>query len=391
MNDFTFHNPAMVVFGRGKEEMTGALVKQHGGKKVLLHYGGGSIKRIGLYARVVESLRREGIEFVELGGVQPNPRLSLVREGVALCKQDGVDFILAVGGGSVIDSAKAIAAATLTTKKDIWEYYMNDPNGVSQALPIGVVLTIPAAGSETSDSSVITNEDGAFKRSIGGSCLIPRFAVLNPELTFSLPPYQTACGASDILAHLFERYFTQVRNVDLTDRLLEASMKTILLHTPIALREPENYNARSEIMWVGTLAHNNLLNTGRTGDWASHEIEHELSGIYDIAHGAGLAIVFPAWMRYVYRKSPHKFVQLAVRVFDVDLAFEDEGAIVREMIERLERWYRLLGLPVRLSEAGIPEDRIGEMSGKALVGRQSIGAYQTLGVPDVEAILRLAL
>jgi len=391
MNDFTFHNPAMVVFGRGKEEMTGALVKQHGGKKVLLHYGGGSIKRIGLYVRVVESLRREGIEFVELGGVQPNPRLSLVREGVELCKRSGIDFILAVGGGSVIDSAKAIAAATLTTEKDIWEYYMNDPGGVSQALPIGVVLTIPAAGSETSDGSVITNEDGAFKRSIGSSCLIPRFAVLNPELTFSLPPYQTACGASDILAHLFERYFTQVGNVDLTDRLLEASMKTILLHAPVALREPENYNARAEIMWVGTLAHNNLLDTGRIGDWASHQIEHELSGIYDIAHGAGLSIVFPAWMRYVYRKSPYKFVQLAARVFDVDLAFEDEDAIAREMIERLENWFRLIKLPVRLSDAGIPEDRIPEMAEKALVSRQSIGSYQTLGVPDVEAILQLAV
>ncbi|HEY5586984.1 MAG TPA: iron-containing alcohol dehydrogenase [Ruminiclostridium sp.] len=390
MNNFEFCNPAKIIFGKGTENQVGKLVKKCGGSKILLHYGGSSIKKNGLYDSVVKSLKDSGLFFLELGGVQPNPRLSLVRKGIELCKENDIDFILAVGGGSVIDSAKGIAAA-MKNEKDIWDYYMFHPDEVIDALPIGVVLTIPAAGSETSDGSVITNEDGNYKRHIGSNCLIPKFAILNPEVTFTLPEYQTACGASDILAHLMERYFTQVSNVDLTDRLIEASIRSILFNAPLALKDPQNYDIRAEIMWAGTLAHNNLLDTGRVGDWASHEIEHELSGIYDIAHGAGLSIVFPAWMKYVYRENIDKFVQFAIRVFDVDYSFDNKERIVIEMINRLEKWYKEMGLPTRLSDAGINDDKLVEMSKKALEGRLSLGNFKKLQSADVHEILKLAL
>ena len=390
MLNFEFYNPARIIFGKDSEKAVGKMIKDFGAKKVLLHYGGNSIKKIGLYDKVVASLQEAGISFVELGGAQPNPRLSLVRKGIELCKENDIDFILAVGGGSTIDSAKGIAAA-MKNEKDIWEYYMNDPSGIKDALPIGVILTIPAAGSETSDSSVITNEDGDYKRSISGECLTPKFAIMNPEVTFTLPPYQTACGASDIFAHLMERYFTQVKNVDFTDRLIEASMKTILINAPMALKEPENYDIRAEIMWVGTVAHNNLLNTGRKGDWGSHNIEHEISGIYDLAHGAGLSIVFPAWIRYVYKENIDKFVQFAVRVFDVQLAFDDKDRIVEEMLVRMEDWYKKMGLPTRLSHVNIGSDRLEEMARKCLDGRNSIGSFKELKEKDVLEILKLAL
>ena len=390
MLNFEFYNPARIIFGKDSEKAVGKMIKDFGAKKVLLHYGGNSIKNIGLYDKVVASLQEAGISFVELGGAQPNPRLSLVRKGIELCKENDIDFILAVGGGSTIDSAKGIAAA-MKNEKDIWEYYMNDPSGIKDALPIGVILTIPAAGSETSDSSVITNEDGDYKRAISGECLTPKFAIMNPELTFTLPPYQTACGASDIFAHLMERYFTQVKNVDFTDRLIEASMKTILINAPMALKEPENYDIRAEIMWVGTVAHNNLLNTGRKGDWGSHNIEHEISGIYDLAHGAGLSIVFPAWIRYVYKENIDKFVQFAVRVFDVQLAFDDKDRIVEEMLVRMEDWYKKMGLPTRLSHVNIGSDRLEEMARKCLDGRNSIGSFKELKEKDVLEILKLAL
>lgn len=388
MLNFEYCSPTRIVFGREAEKRTGELARRFG-KKVLVHYGGGSIKRNGVYDKVIASLKEAGVDFVELGGVQPNPRLSLVREGIRLCKEEGVDLILAVGGGSAIDSSKAIAAG-LKYDGDVWDMFLDGSKGPFEALPVGVVLTIPAAGSECSNGCVITAEEGWLKRDIGGECLVPAFAVMNPEFTFTLPAYQTACGASDILAHMFERYFTQVTHTDLTDRLLEAAMRTILIQAPIVLREPENYDARAEVMWTGTIAHNNLLDTGRLGDWASHNIEHELSGMYDIAHGAGLAIVFPAWMRYCWKENPARFVQLAVRVFDVDLAFGQTQEIVEEMIRRLENWYRSLGMPVRLHEANIGEDRLREMAKKCFIARQ-IGNFKKLDEEDVYQIYRLAL
>lgn len=389
MTNFKFYNPTQIFFGRDEEKNIGAYTARYG-KRVLLHYGGGSIKKNGLYDTVVRSLKQQGVFFIELGGAQPNPRLSLVREGIRLCKENKIDVILAVGGGSTIDSAKAIAVG-VKNEKDVWDYYMDAQNNkITDALPIGVVLTIPATGSESSNSSVITNEDGDFKRSIGSELIIPKFAVLNPEITFTMPKYQIACGASDILSHLMERYFTQVDHVDFTDRMIEAALRTVLFNAPLAMENPTDYNVRAEIMWVGTVAHNGLLNTGRIGDWASHAIEHELSGIYDIAHGAGLAIVTPAWMKYVYKENIDKFVQFAVRVFDVDFAYNDKELIVREMIARLEAWYRKMELPTRLSDVGIKEDRLREMADKCMVGKPRVGYFKQLFADDVYQIYQLA-
>lgn len=388
MNNFEFYNPARIIFGKDEEKNVGKWVSQYS-KNILLHYGGGSIKKNGVYDKVVKSLNDEGVKFTELGGVVPNPRLSLVRDGIEICKHNNIDFILAVGGGSAIDSAKAIAIG-LKSDIDVWEYYKDENMEVKDAAPIGVVLTIPATGSESSVSSVITNEDGNFKRGINSTHVIPKFSVLNPEVTYTLPEYQISCGCSDIISHMMERYFTQVDHVDFTDRMIEGAIRTVLYNGPMALKNLKDYNVRAEIMWVGTIAHNNLLSTGRIGDWGSHKIEHELSGIYDIAHGAGLSIITPAWMRYVYKENIDKFVQFAVRVFDVDLAYDDKESIVLEMIERLEDWYKKMNLPIKLSEAGIGDDKFKEMAEKCLVGREFVGNFKKLYIDDVYKIYELA-
>jgi len=384
MENFVFQNATKIIFGRNSEALTGTETKRYG-KKVLLHYGGGSIKKSGLYDTVVKSLKEADIEFVELAGVKPNPRLSLVKEGIGLCRENGIDFILAVGGGSVIDSAKAISIG-VPYKGDVWDFYTGKAV-FKEALPLGVILTIPAAGSEASGGSVITNEEGWYKRPTGTGR--PQFAILNPELTYTLPPYQTACGAADIMAHVMERYFTNVPYVDLTDRLCEATLKTVIKNVPIALEEPENYNARAEIMWAGTIAHNDLLGTGRVGDWGTHDIEHELSGIYDVAHGAGLAAIFPAWMKYVYRRDVNRFAQFATRVWDVEYCFENPERTVLEGIRRMEAYFRSIGLPVTLKELGIPDDRLEEMAGKATETRY-LGNFVKLDKDAVLSILKLA-
>ena len=391
MRNFEYYNPARIIFGRGEEKQAGPEAARFG-KRILLHYGGGSIKRNGVYDAVVASLKKEGLFFVELGGVQPNPRLSLVREGMKICRDNGIDFILAVGGGSVIDSAKAIAAA-MTNGRDVWDYYMDGSLAIDSALPVGVVLTIPAAGSESSTGSVITNEQTGYKRAIDSEYLIPRFAIMDPESTFTMPREQIAYGCSDIIAHLMERYFTREKHVDFTDRMIEANLRTILVNGPGAMKNPTDYDVRAEVMWAGTVAHNNLLDTGRVGDWASHNIEHELSGMYDIAHGAGLSIIFPAWMKYVYGADIDKFVQFAQRVFDVEFAFDDRERIVFEMIERLEQWYRRMGLPVRLSDVGIGDDKLKVMAKMCLDGREKygVGHFKRLNEEDVYNIYRLAL
>ncbi|WP_432666639.1 iron-containing alcohol dehydrogenase [Wukongibacter baidiensis] len=385
MLDFNYNNKTEIIFGKGTESTVGIESKKYG-KKILLHYGGGSIKRTGLYSRIVTSLQDENIEFIELGGVKPNPRLSLVREGIRMCKEQGVDFILAVGGGSVIDSAKAIAAGTVYDG-DVWDFFSG--TAVSKALPIGVVLTIPAAGSETSNGAVITNEEGWLKRAMGSLVLRPQFAIMNPELTFTLPAYQTSCGAVDIMAHVMERYFTNTKNVDFTDRLCEATLKTMIHNTPKALKEPEDYNSRAEIMWASTIAHNGLLDTGRESDWASHNIEHELSGIYDIAHGAGLAIIFPAWMKYCLQKNPDKLVQYAVRVWDVEYNPENHKEIAIEGIRRFEVFLKSIEMPIRLSEIDISDDRFEEMALKA-AGSNTIGSYVKLDKDAIKEIYELA-
>lgn len=388
MENFEFLSPTKIIFGKGAEEQVGQEVKKYG-KKILFHYGGGSIKRSGLYDRIVASLREAGVEFIELPGVKPNPRVSLVREGIKLCRDKGIDFILAVGGGSVIDSSKAIGVG-VPYQGDVWDFYSGKVVP-EETLPVGVVLTIPAAGSEASKSSVITNEDGWYKRGLNVEIIRPKFAIMNPELTFTLPPYQTACGASDIMAHIMERYFTHVSHVDLTDRLCEATLKTVIKNVPIVLERPDDYDARAEIMWASTIAHNDLLSTGRIGDWASHAIEHELSGIYDVAHGAGLAVVFPAWMKYVYKENIDKFVQFAVRVWNVDMDFEDPERTALEGIERLKNFYRSIGLPTTLKELGIPSDRLEEMAAKCTVDdTRTTGNFKQLNKQDVLNILKMA-
>jgi len=387
MRDFEFLSPTKIIFGRNSEAKVGREVKNYS-RKILLHYGKGSIIKTGLYDRVVKSLKEEGIDFIELGGVQPNPRVSLVREGIEICRKNGINFILAIGGGSVIDSSKAIAVG-VPYSGDVWDFYAGKMEPKT-ALPVGVVLTIPAAGSEASKSSVITNEDGWYKRSINTEIIRPRFAIMNPEVTFTLPPYQTACGAADIMAHVMERYFTNDKGVNFTDRLCEATLKTVIYNVPIVLKKPDDYDARAQIMWASTIAHNDLLSTGRTGDWASHGIEHELSGIYDIPHGAGLAIVFPAWMRYVYKHNIERFIQFAINVWNVEPNFESPERIALEGVERLKRFFKDIGLPTSLSEANIGEDRLEEMATKA-TERGELGEFVKLKKEDVLNILRSVL
>jgi len=361
MDNFMFINPTRIIFGKGTENEVGKYAKMYS-DRVLFHYGGESIKKSGLYDRVKKALQDENLTVFELGGVKPNPRLSLVYEGIKMCKENNIGLVLAVGGGSVIDSAKAIAMGAVYDG-DVWDFFTGRAE-VEKALPVGTVLTIPAAGSEASTGCVITKEEGQLKRAVNSEHIYPRFSILNPELAYTLPPYQVACGASDILAHLQERYFTNSKHVEITDRLIEATMKTIINNIPKVLQNPRDYDAWAEVMWAGTIAHNNLLNTGREGDWGSHDIEHEISGIYDIAHGAGLAIVFPAWMKYVYKHDVKRFAQWASRVWNVDYDFFDEEKTALLGIEKYERFLRDIGLPTRFSHVNIGDDKFMEMAKK---------------------------
>ncbi|MFP4660799.1 MAG: iron-containing alcohol dehydrogenase [Halanaerobiales bacterium] len=388
MNNFDFHNPTKIIFGKDKEKTTGDVVKIHG-NKVLLHYGGGSIKKYSLYDTIIDSLKEAGVDFIELGGVQPNPRLGMVNEGIELCRENDIDFILAVGGGSVIDSAKAIAVG-VPYDGDVWDFYEGKEQP-EEALPVGVVLTIPAAGSESSISSVITNENGWLKRGLNHPIITPEFAIMNPEITFTLPPYQTASGIVDMMAHIMERYFTNVSHVNLTDRLCEGTLKTIIENAAIVMEEPENYDARAEIMWAGTIAHNGLLNTGRIGDWSSHAIEHELSGIYDVAHGAGLAVIFPAWMKYVYKHDINRFVQFASRVFDIDKNYDEPERTALEGIYKLKQFFKRIGMPTSLEDLGIPDDRLEEMAAKCKKPNNGkLGNFVKLSEEDILEIYKIA-
>jgi alcohol dehydrogenase YqhD (iron-dependent ADH family) len=388
MNNFTFQSATRIVFGKDTECLAGPEVKRHA-DRILLHYGGGSIKKSGLYDRVIASLNESGIEFIELGGVQPNPRVSLVRKGIELCREHDIPFILAVGGGSVIDSAKAIAAG-VPYSGDVWDFYSGEAK-IEEALPVGVVLTLPAAGSEASSSSVLTNEDGWYKKGTGSDLIRPQFAIMNPELTYTLPSYQTACGAADIMAHIMERYFTNTADVDFTDRLCEATLKTIIENIPLAIRNPEDYAARSQIMWAGTIAHNGLLGTGREEDWASHAIEHELSALYDVAHGAGLAVIFPAWMSYVCQHNIPRFVQFAVRVWNVEQDFLNPERTARMGIEKTKEFFASIGLPVTLEQLGIKDDRLEEMADRCTnEGTLTRGSLVKLGKSDIIEIYKLS-
>ena len=392
MNNFTYYTPTKVVFGRGSEGQTGALVRERGCKKVLLHYGGGSAVRSGLLDRVKDSLREAGLEWTELGGALPNPRLSLVREGVDLCRREGVDFLLAVGGGSVIDSAKAIGYG-VANGGDVWDFY-DFKRTPAACLPVGAVLTIAAAGSEMSDSSVITNEDGWVKRGISSDLCRPRFAVMDPELTMTLPPYQTASGCVDILMHTMERYFNgQAEPMALTDALAEGLMRTVIDASRVLVREPDNYAARAEVMWAGSLSHNGLTGCGTGGgDWSCHKLEHELGGLFDVAHGAGLAAVWGSWARYVLDADPARFARFAEKVLGVEPGADDTETALRG-VAAMEGYYRSIGMPTSLRELGVEptEAQIEELAEKCAVtvhGR--MGAVKTLRKGDMAAIYRAA-
>ncbi|HIT91260.1 MAG TPA: iron-containing alcohol dehydrogenase [Candidatus Merdenecus merdavium] len=388
MENFSFHSPTYFAFGRGKEEKTGEYVKQFGGTKVLIHYGGGSVLRSGLMDRVKKSLEKEGISYIELGGVKPNPRSGLVYQGIQLCKEEGVDFILAIGGGSSIDSAKAIAAGAVYDG-DFWDFY--EGKVVKKALKIGTVLTIAAAGSEGSPDSVITREEGMLKRGASGGALRPVFSVMNPELTMTLPAYQTSCGITDIMAHIMERYFTNTKDVEFTDRLCEATLLTLIKEAPKVLIDPKDYEARANIMWAGMVAHNNLLGVGREQDWASHGIEHELSALYDCAHGAGLAVIFPAWMKYVYRHDVSRFAQFAVRVWGCEMDFANPEATALEGIARFESFLTSINMPVNFRQLGAKEEDIPKMAENMKLGNGTCGNFVKLTTKDVEKIYQLAL
>ncbi|MBU3131187.1 iron-containing alcohol dehydrogenase [Clostridium gasigenes] len=388
MINFNFENYTKLIFGKDKELTVGQEVKKFS-NKILMHYGGGSIKNSGLYEKIVTSLKEANVEFIELSGVKPNPRLSLVREGIKLVRENKIDFILAVGGGSVIDSAKAISLGA-NYDGDVWDLFEKGRNFEGSCVPLGVVLTIPAAGSETSGGTVITNEDGGYKRSTGHRTMRPQFAIMNPELTYTLPDYQTACGACDMFAHILERYFTNVENVGLTDRLCEGAMKNIIENAKKVLENGNDYAARAEIMLSGTIAHNDSLSMGRIGDWASHDIEHELSGIYDIAHGAGLAIIFPAWMKYVYKHDINRFAQFANRVFDVEIDLKDLEGTALKGIEALKNFFKEIGLPVTLEDANISDDRLEEMAEKR-TENGTVGNFVKLNKEDVLNIYKLAI
>ena len=388
----TYFTPTKVVFGRGAEEQTGALVREQGCKKVLIHYGSGSARRSGLLDRVEKALDGAGIAYVSLGGVVPNPRLSLVYDGIRLAKAEGVDLILAVGGGSVIDSAKAIGYGT-AADGDVWDYYagLRKPTA---CLPIGAVLTISAAGSEMSNSSVITKEEGGLKRGCNCDLCRPVFAVMNPELTMTLPPYQTACGCADILMHTMERYFNHGDNLDLTDSIAEALMRTVLHHALVLKDHPDNYESRAEIMWASSLSHNGLTGFGTDGgDWSTHKMEHELGGMFDVAHGAGLAAVWGSWARYVCRERLDRFVQFALRVMGVAPA-GDDYQIALAGIAAMEDFYRAIGMPTSLTELGVsPTDaQLEEMAEKCIqaVGGRPLGVVKPLSAQDIAAIYRAA-
>lgn len=359
MNNFSLHLPTKVIFGKGEENNIGKHLKPYA-SKILLHYGGGSIKQSGLYGRVINSLLESGIQFVELGGVLPNPRLTMVHAGIELCRRENVQMILAVGGGSAIDSAKAIAMGVMY-EGDVWDFYAGTAIP-KRALPVATILTIPAAGSETSPGSVITNE--ALERKYGCNCEMSRpiLSILNPELCKTLPKNQTANGISDMMAHIMERYFTNTPNVDLTDRMCEAVMRSIIVNGEKLMRDYDSYDNWAEVMWAGSVAHNGILGVGRDESWVSHGIEHELSAIYDIPHGQGLAIIFPAWIKNVYKENMSRFAQFAIRVFDVDMEYNDNEEIIFEGIRRLESFFERLNLPTRLSQINIDTTNFEKMS-----------------------------
>lgn len=369
MFDFKYFTPTKVLFGKNTENKVADLIQEFGGKKVLIHYGGGSVIRSGLMQKVTDKLDAAGIKYVKLGGAVPNPRLSLVYEGIDLCKKEGLDFILALGGGSAIDSAKAIGYGVMNDG-DVWDLY-DYKKQANACMPLGVILTLAATGSEMSDSSVITKEEGLVKRGYSSDFCRPRFAILNPELTMTLPDYQTACGCTDIMMHTMERYFTNGGNMELTDSMAEALLRTVKENAKILARDPKNYDARAEVMWAGSLSHNGLTGCGNDGgDWMTHKLEHELGGLYDVAHGAGLAAIWGSWARYVYKNCLPRFKRYAINVMGIAPNAGSDEEIALKGIEAMEDFYREIKMPTNLRELGVnaTDDDLKLMAHKCAVG-----------------------
>ncbi len=392
MKDFNFYAPTRVVFGKSAEEKIGELVSNNQGKKVLIHYGGGSAERSGLLSVVRKQLEAAGIPYVELGGVVPNPLLSKVNEGIELCRREQVDFILAVGGGSVIDSSKAIGYG-VSFDGDVWDFWDGKATP-KQCLPIGVVLTIPAAGSEMSSSCVITKDEGLIKRGINSDLCRCRFAVMNPERTYTLPPYQTAAGATDIMMHTMERYFSKYEDMTLTDAISEALLRTVKDATLVVMEQPEDYRNRAQIMWAGSLAHNDLTECGTEKDFATHRLEHELSALFGVTHGAGLAALWPSWARYVKAKHLSRFVQFAVNVMGVENDFSHPDETAEKGIRAIEDFYCKIGMPTNIHELlgrEITDAEIDVMVDKCSRGGTiTLGAMEVLRPEDMRNIYQMA-
>ena len=393
MKDFNYYAPTEVAFGEHSEEQVAPLVKKYGGTKVLVHYGGQSAIRSGLLDKICGLLKEGGVSFVTLGGVVPNPRLSLVHKGIELCRKEGVDFILAIGGGSVIDSGKAIAMGVANPDEEVWNYYLGTAKP-AKALPVASVLTIPAAGSEMSESTVVTNEDGDVKLGYSDDILRPKFAIMNPRRTFTLPPYQTAAGVTDMMMHTMERYFTKDDDMDLTTDLAEAVLRRMKTAVFAVLKNPEDYRQRAQIMWGGSVAHWGLTGCGISDDWATHQLEHELSGMFDVTHGAGLAAIWPSWARYVMHENLSRFVRFAVNVMDVPNDFTDPEGIALKGIEAMERFYHAIGMPVNIHELIgriVSDAEIKEMTRKCSRDyKATCGCLKVLHADDMEAIYRMA-
>ena len=390
MNNFVFYSPTEFVFGKNTEVQVGALARKYGAQKVMIVYGGGSVVRSGLLDRVKQSLQEAGVAYCEMGGVQPNPTDGKVYEGIQLCRREQVDMMLPVGGGSVIDTAKAIAAGALYDG-DFWDFFIGRAK-VEKALKVAVVLTIPAAGSEGSGNTVITKTETLQKL---GLCapehLRPVFSIMNPELTYTLSAYQTACGIADMMAHIMERYFTNTPDVEISDRLCEGTLTAIIKEAYRVKQQPDNYAARANIMWCGTVAHNGTCGVGREGDWASHALEHEISAIYNVAHGAGLAVIFPAWMAFMAEHNPAKIAQFAHRVFDIPKS-EDLEEMALAGTARLKHFFRYMGLPVSFKELGIEHPDIDRMLVSLRRNKgELLGNYVKLTMTDCREIYCLAL
>ena len=389
MNNFVFYSPTEFVFGKATEMQVGALARKHGARKVMIVYGGGSVVRSGLLDRVKQSLREAGIEYCLMGGVQPNPVDTKVYEGIEFCRREQADMLLPVGGGSVIDTAKAIAAGVLY-EGDFWDFYIGKAK-VTKALKVAVVLTIPAAGSEGSGNTVITKLDGLQKLSLRvPEVLRPVFSIMNPELTYTLPPFQTACGVADMMAHIMERYFTNTQEVEIGDRLCEGTLMAIINEAPKAMRNPEDYGARANLMWAGMIAHNGTCGVGCEEDWASHFLEHEISAIYGVTHGAGLSVIFPAWMTWMVEHNVGKIAQYAVRVWGVPES-EDKKAVALEGIGKLKAFFNSLGLPVTFKELGVENPDIDRLADSLHRNKgELVGNYVKLTKQDSKEIYHLA-